>query len=95
MSWMFVGCKSLDKVDLSSFDTRNVIDISNMFTDCKKLVMVNILSFETKDVIYMYSLFTSRGSLVKIVIKRKNYIKCTKLKNGLGKLESKLIIIEV
>ena len=34
---MFAGCKSLTKIDLSSFNTQNVIDIRYMFAGCKNL----------------------------------------------------------
>jgi surface protein len=34
---MFDGCQNLTALDLSGFDTSNVINMSNMFSDCKKL----------------------------------------------------------
>jgi len=37
MQLMFDGCKSLTELDLSSFNTKNVLIIESMFGDCKKL----------------------------------------------------------
>ena len=34
---MFLGCKSLENINLSSFDTKNVTNMSFMFYGCKKL----------------------------------------------------------
>jgi len=33
---MFSGCSNLTNIDLSSFDTKNVIDMSFMFDGCYK-----------------------------------------------------------
>ena len=34
---MFAGCQSLTNLDLSNFDTSNVITMSSMFAGCKNL----------------------------------------------------------
>ena len=34
---MFEGCKNLEDLDVSNFDTSNVIDMGNMFYGCSKL----------------------------------------------------------
>ena len=34
MSHMFDGCKKLKHLDLSSFDTDDVINVNSMFYDC-------------------------------------------------------------
>ena len=40
MIYMFEGCKSLIKIDLSNFNTQNVTDIDNMFEDCNSLLNI-------------------------------------------------------
>ena len=42
MSWMFSHCESLKSIDLSSFNTNNVTDMSHMFSGCKSLKIENI-----------------------------------------------------
>ena len=44
-------------LDLSSFDTHNVIDMSDMFYECRDLKELNISNFKTENVIDMYSMF--------------------------------------
>ena len=45
-NYMFYGCKSLININLSNFNTKNVIDMSNMFDFCKNLR--NIKCFNEK-----------------------------------------------
>ena len=42
---MLDECKSLFKLDLSSFNPQNFNDMSNMFNGCKNLIKINFLSF--------------------------------------------------
>ena len=42
MSYMFSYCSSLESIDLSSFNTNNVINMSYMFSNCKSLKKENI-----------------------------------------------------
>ena len=42
MSWMFYNCSYLILLDLSSFNTEKVNDMSRMFFDCKKLETLKI-----------------------------------------------------
>ena len=39
---MFYECNNLNYLDLSSFDTKNVINMSNMFNNCSKLNNLNL-----------------------------------------------------
>ena len=43
---MFTGCKSLQQVNLSSFNTSNVYTVIYMFSDCSSLEMLNLSSFD-------------------------------------------------
>ena len=41
-AFMFSGCKSLESIDLSSFNTNNVTYMSYMFSGCESLTIENI-----------------------------------------------------
>ena len=45
MSYIFSWCPSLKNIDLSSFDTKNVKDMSGMFLCCEFLENIKISSF--------------------------------------------------
>ena len=47
---MFYKCSNLTNIDLSSFNTVNVNDMSNMFLECSKLTNINLSSFNTRNV---------------------------------------------
>ena len=58
MNSMFQECKDLEEVDLSNFNTSNVVDISYMFNNCNKLnKIVGIYNFYTINVTKMQCLF--------------------------------------
>ena len=42
MGWMFCDCSSLKSIDLSSFNTNNVTDMSHMFDGCSNLKSINL-----------------------------------------------------
>ena len=42
MARMFFGCSALESIDLSSFDTTNVNNITRMFLGCSSLKKENI-----------------------------------------------------
>ena len=53
MNCMFNVCNELMNLNISSFDTKNVTDMSNMFNGCSSLVNLDLSSFDTKNVINM------------------------------------------
>ena len=58
MNGMFQQCKELEYVDLSYFNTSNVIDMENMFNECHKLKEIKgIDQFNTSKVIRMIGIF--------------------------------------
>ena len=57
MSDMFLNCPSLTVLDLSSFDTSNVVDFREMFKGCSSLEDLNISSFDTRNASMMDSMF--------------------------------------
>ena len=46
---MFSKCPSLIKVNLSSFNTMNVTNMSKLFNECKSLKEVTISNFNTNN----------------------------------------------
>ena len=62
MSYMFLDCRSLTSLDLSSFDTTNVTNMNSMFHSCLSLKSLNLSSFDTSNVTDMsYMFFNCRG----------------------------------
>ena len=53
MSGMFSYCKNLSELNLSSFNTNNVTNMSYMFYYCENLSELNLSSFNTNNVIDM------------------------------------------
>ena len=64
MSFMFYGCHLLKELNLSSFNTNNVIDMDGMFNGCSSLKELNISNFNTNNVndfeTYVFKMFFIR-----------------------------------
>ena len=60
---MFSNCPSLKSIDLSSFNSSNVIDMSGMFSVCSSLKSIDLSSFNTNNVSNMHSIFAQCSSL--------------------------------
>jgi len=57
MEYMFSECMSLEKLDLSNFDTENVNNMRGMFQNCYNLKELDISSFNTLNVENMDNIF--------------------------------------
>jgi len=68
MSYMFKGCSSLKKVDLSKFETKNVIDMKFMFSQCLALEQLNIENFNIDNLNDMSYMFNKCNSLTDLEI---------------------------
>ena len=86
---MFECCVNLIKLDLSSFNTQNVKDMSWMFYGCENLIIIDLSLFNTQKV-SMPNMFDGCVSLVKI--KRKNF---NEIKSFSKLIESRSFIVEV
>ncbi|MBP5364687.1 MAG: BspA family leucine-rich repeat surface protein, partial [Bacteroidales bacterium] len=95
MSYMFLGCEKLSKLDLNSFNTANVEDMSDMFKGCEKLKKLDLSSFGTQNVTDMSAMFLSCIVLETIEVSEKwntsrvfNYLNmfgsCSNLVGGKG-----------
>ena len=60
---MFYGCKSLENIDLSRFDTKNIVTMCCMFMNCKNLKQLDLSRFNTEKVLYMGEMFSNCKSL--------------------------------
>ena len=57
MSYMFSYYNKLSKLNLSSFNTNNVTNMSRMFEFCRNLNKLNLSSFNTNNVIILPECF--------------------------------------
>ena len=65
-SFMFYGCDHLINIDLSSFSTRNVINMENMFGECINLTNINLSLIDARNVVKMDRMFYNCNKLIKI-----------------------------
>ena len=63
MSRMFSECGSLKKLNLSNFNTDNVINMSRMFFGCSALRELDISNFNTHKIVNMNNMFSHCYSL--------------------------------
>ena len=63
---MFYNCKNIITIDLSLFNSKNVIDMSKMFYGCSNLASINLSNLNTKKVTNMRSLFFNCHKLTEI-----------------------------
>ena len=61
---MFFNCSNLQSIDLSSFTTENVVDMSDLFHDCTSLTSINLNSFTIEYVEKLDGMFYNCRSLV-------------------------------
>ena len=62
-NYMFYNCKHLTNLDLSDFNTENVVDMSYMFFGCSSLTYLNLSNFNTAKVTSMFCMFNGCKSL--------------------------------
>ena len=65
-SFMFRCCEIINSIDLSSFNTSEVINMSYMFFNCYNLTSINFGSFNTTNVREMSSMFYNCNNLYSI-----------------------------
>ena len=64
--FMFSGCSSLISIDLSNFNSINVIDMSCFFSGCSSLTNIDFSNFNTNKVTNMRGMFSGCSSLISI-----------------------------
>ena len=65
---MFNGCTSLQELNLTNFNTENVIFMDGMFSGCQSLKELNLANFNTNKVISMDNMFYDCQSLKELNI---------------------------
>ena len=63
-NYLFYECKLLTNINLSNFNTKNVINMRSMFFDCKSLTNINFDNFNTQKVTDMSHMFEGCKSLM-------------------------------
>ena len=63
---LFYDCTYITKIDLSSFDTKNVTNMSRMFEGCSNLTNLDLSSFDTKNVTDMGCMFAGCSDLTNL-----------------------------
>ena len=64
--FMFSGCDSLTNLNLSNFNTQNVINMRYMFYYCNSLTNLNLSNFNTQNVTNMNYMFYNCNSLTNL-----------------------------
>ena len=88
--FMFYGCKLLNNIDLSNFNTENVSNMGHMFDGCESLTNINLSYINTKNVTNMEGMFSGCKSLTNIdlsYINTKNVTNMEGMFSGCIKLE--------
>lgn len=88
---MFDLCHSLTSLNVSSFNTSNVRDMSWMFRGCSSLTSLNLSSFDTSKVTDISIMFSDCSSLTSLNLSNFNTNKVTNMKQmfyGCSKLTS-------
>lgn len=65
---MFEACRKLKTLDLSRFNTKNVVDMGSMFFECENLMSLNVSNFNTSKVTNMDYMFNDCCSLTTLNI---------------------------
>ena len=77
MEGMFLGCRSLESLVLSSFNTANVTSMYGMFLNCTSLESLDLSSFNTDKVTNMSSMFYNCKKLKSLDVSSFNTEKVT------------------
>ena len=62
-SCMFYECDKISGIDLSNFDTSNLVNTDRMFSGCQLLNTINLANFDTSKVTKMYKMFYNCNTL--------------------------------
>ena len=79
MAAMFADCKSLTNLDVTSFSTGNVENMSGMFASCSSLENLDMTHFDTGNVKDMASMFNGCSALTSLDLSHFNTAKVTSM----------------
>ena len=69
MRGMFLGCSSLNELNISNYNTINVTEMNDMFAGCSSLKELNLSNFNTTNVTDMKNMFSGCSEQLKKKIK--------------------------
>ena len=93
---MFKNCSSLTSLDLNSFNTSNVIVMSQIFCDCSSLTSLDLSSFNTSKMTDMGYMFENCQSLTSLDLNSFNTSNVTNMSfmfSGCSKLQTQINIM--
>ena len=70
MENMFYFCKQLTRIDVSGFNTSNVVNMTKMFSNCSSLTNLDVSSFNTSNVVNMANMFSNCSSLTNLDVSK-------------------------
>ena len=74
-SYMFRQCYDITEIDLSNFNSSNVIRMNSMFLDCSSLTSLNLTNLDTSRVTWMHLMFNGCSSLTSLDLSSFNTLK--------------------
>ena len=84
---MFEACRNLTTLDLSRFNTKNIVDMGSMFFKCENLMSLNVSTFDTSSVTNMNYMFNGCCSLTILNISNFDTSKVTTMINMFANCE--------
>lgn len=72
MNDMFLDCKGLTSIDISTWDTSNVEGMVTMFYGCSSLTSIDLSALNTSNVKSMYGMFCNCGALTSLDVSHFN-----------------------
>ena len=81
MSYMFASCTSLTSLDVSKFDTSNVMSMYQMFNNCGELSNLNVSNFDTSNVRNMGYMFCGCTNLIALDVSNFDTSKVTDMRS--------------
>ena len=91
---MFLDCHNIIEIDLSNFDSSQIIDMEGMFYLCNNLISLNITNFNTSQVKYMHYLFHGCSSLISLNLSNFDTSKVNRME-GMFSSCSKLTLLDL
>ena len=86
--FMFIGCREVESLDLSMFDTSKVTNMLSMFYGCLALSSLDLTSFDTGEVINMGNMFYGCTALTTLDISSFDLTNVTSYGNMFGSSSS-------
>ena len=75
----FIGCSSLKSLDVSNFDTSNVMNMDSMFYGCSGLTSLDLSNFDTSNVTNMFYMFGFCSTLTSLDLSNFNTFNVTNM----------------